>query len=130
MDVVSTDQHTVKPWFAGKLSFSPPVTDLAGRGYPLVGGRLEYIDGHPAAALVYRFRKHIINALVWPSAGSPAPETSTSIGGYNEIQWSDPEMTWAVVSDMNASGLKQFAQVLQSAGKSPGTEPGSMSHAD
>lgn len=126
-DVISTDKHTVKPWYAGRLSFSPPVEDFAARGYPLIGGRLDYVDGHQAAALVYRFRKHTINAFVWPAGGAPpSAETVTQLNGYNVVQWSDSEMTWAVVSDLNGEDLERFAGLLQTSEKSQSQEPSSM----
>lgn len=122
-DVISTDKHTVKPWYAGRLSFSPPVEDFASRGYPLVGGRLDYVDGHQAAALVYRFRKHTINAFVWPASGAPpSAETVTRLRGYNVVQWSDSEMTWAVVSDLNGEDLERFAGLLRTSEKSQAPE--------
>ncbi len=125
-DVISTDKHTVKPWYAGRLSFSPPVEDFAARGYPLVGGRMDYVDGHQAAALVYRFRKHVINAFVWPASGAPMPETTTRLNGYNVVQWSDSEMTWAVVSDLNGQDLERFAGLLRNSEGSSAAEPSSM----
>src|SRR5580704_11916510 len=108
-DVASTDQHTVKPWFDGKLDFAPTVKDLRESGFPLLGGRLDFIDGHPAAALVYGRQKHFLNLFAWPAA-SPSPKDiqSTQRNGYNVIQWSDGRMTFGVVSDLNETELREF----------------------
>jgi anti-sigma factor RsiW len=113
MDVVSTDQHTVKPWFDGKLDFAPPVRDLADQGYPLVGGRLDYVGGRNVAALVYQLRKHYINVFIWPDDGQQAklPE-SVSRQGYNVICQSSGGMRLCGVTDANADDLRQFMQLL------------------
>lgn len=108
LDVVSTDQHTVKPWFNGKIDFSPVVKDFAPQGFPLIGGRIEYISGRAVAALVYQRRKHIINLFTWPSTASDAKETRLSLNGYNELQWTDSSMTYWAVSDLGAAELRQF----------------------
>jgi anti-sigma factor (TIGR02949 family) len=110
-DVTSSDQHTVKPWFDGKLDFSPPVVDLAAQGYPLIGGRLDYLDGHPAAALVYRRNKHLINLFIWPSANS-APG-STTINGYHIYHWTQGGMAYWAVSDLNVPEMQTFVQLVQ-----------------
>jgi len=110
LDVPSSDQHTVKPWFAGKLDFSPPVKDVA--DFPLLGGRVEYFDGHAAAALVYGRRNHIINLFVWPS-GAPAPETSQTRNGYHLRSWSANGMTFWAVSDLNEAELAQFVSLYR-----------------
>jgi anti-sigma factor RsiW len=108
MDVVSTDQHTVKPWFIGKVDFSPPVFDLADMGFPLAGGRLERIDGRPAAALVYRRRLHSINLFVWPTTVAPLSEHSGSRDGYNAVSWSQGGLNFLAVSEIPEAELAQF----------------------
>jgi anti-sigma factor RsiW len=110
-DVVSTDQHTVKPWFNGRIDFAPPVKDLAADGFPLKGGRLDFIGGRPVAALVYQHDKHLIDLYVWPRAAGPdaAPE-STARNGYNVVHWSADGMALWAVSDLEAAQLAGFAE--------------------
>jgi anti-sigma factor RsiW len=109
LDVPSTDQHTVKPWFAGKLDFSPPVKEVD--GFPLLGGRIEYFEGHSAATLVYGRRAHIVNLFVWPSA--PTPESSQSRNGYQMRTWSANGMTFWAVSDLNPAELADFVALYR-----------------
>jgi anti-sigma factor RsiW len=112
-DVASTDQHTVKPWFAGKLDFSPPVTDFARADYPLVGGRLDYLQGHSVAALVYMHRKHIINVFVWPMASAHEELAPTvTQRGFHVIHGTHAGMAYWMVSDLNAVELATFARML------------------
>jgi anti-sigma factor RsiW len=112
-DVASSNQHTVKPWFDGRIDFAPPVKDLAASDYPLIGGRLDYLAGHPVAALVYRHAKHIIDLFIWPAAGTPsAPETAER-QGYNIIHWSHQGMSFWAVSDLEPSLLRRFAEEWQ-----------------
>jgi anti-sigma factor RsiW len=114
MDVVSTDQHTVKPWFDGRVDFSPPVSDFAADGYRLIGGRLDYLDRRPVAALVYQRRKHIVNVFVWPAAdGSQSAIQSAAHDGYHLLHWRRGAMNYWMVSDLNAQEMEVFAHLLR-----------------
>lgn len=111
-DVASSDQHTVKPWFSGKLDVAPPVVDLVADGFPLVGGRLDYIGGHEAAALVYRRHQHVINLFVWPARGeADASPLATSHEGYNLLHWTRAEMSFWAVSELNSAEIREFATI-------------------
>jgi anti-sigma factor (TIGR02949 family) len=114
-DVQSTDQHTVKPWFLGKLDFSPPVADFASIGFPLVGGRLDYLGGRPVAALVYERRKHTINVFVFPGRDGAFTRASTqSTRGFHVRHWVRQGMSFWAVSDLNETELSQFCDALKS----------------
>jgi anti-sigma factor RsiW len=114
LDVRSTDQHTVKPWFLGKLDFSPPVDDLAPLGFPLVGGRLDYLAGRSVAALVYQRRQHTINVFVWPGADSgEAPTDTRALRGFQVRHWTRRGMAFWAVSDLNDMELDQFVHALE-----------------
>jgi anti-sigma factor RsiW len=113
-DVRSTDQHTVKPWFLGKVDFSPPVEDLAAIGFPLTGGRLDYIAGRPAAALVYARSQHTINLFVWPEEPTGAGSMNgRSIRGFRVRHWTRGGLSFWAVSDLNDVELEQFTGALQ-----------------
>ena len=108
-EVASSDRHTIKPWFQGKLDFSPPVLDMTSAGFTLQGGRVDYIDDRAVAALTYVYKQHIVNAFVWPSQKARAPETSTS-KGFNLLHWDDGEMQIWLVSDVDTTELNRFSQ--------------------
>jgi anti-sigma factor RsiW len=111
-DVASSERHTVKPWLSSKLDFSPPVTDLAAEGFPLVGGRLDYLDRRPVAVLVYQRRKHVIDLFVWPDSEERSLATSLALSsrGYQVVHWTDRGMTFWAISDLNAAELKTFGE--------------------
>ncbi len=116
LDVPSSNQHTVKPWFDGRLDFAPPVKDLAAQGFPLIGGRLDYVAGRPAAALIYGRAKHIIELFVWPRANAAAAAPhQTARNGYNLIQWSSGQMNFWAVSDLNIEELGEFVREWRAA---------------
>jgi len=113
-DVQSTDQHTVKPWFLGKLDFSPPVTDLAQAGYPLTGGRLDYLAGRPVAALVYTRGQHAINLFVWPEASNAVRSSDArALRGFHVRHWVRGGMSYWAVSDVSDADLDEFVRALQ-----------------
>jgi anti-sigma factor RsiW len=115
-DVVSSDRHTVKPWFAGRVEFSPPVADLAAEGFPLSGGRLDYVAGHAAVALVYTRGAHVINVFVWPTTEPIAGAVASSDArGYQIVRWTSGGFSWWAVSDMAAPDLAEFARKLATA---------------
>ena len=113
VDVVSSDQHTVKPWFDGKLDYSPPVNDLKAEGFPLVGGRLDYLDSRPVAALVYRRHKHLINLYLWPSTSANSSMQTVTRQGYHIDHWTQSGMNYWAVSDVSPVDLSQFIGLIQ-----------------
>ena len=112
-DVETSDQHTVKPWFNGRLSFSPPTMDLASDGFPLEGGRVDYAGERAIAALVYGRRLHRIDLFVRPAAGEKAPPHYFERNGYNEISWTKDTFLFTAISDLNATELTAFTRLLQ-----------------
>jgi anti-sigma factor RsiW len=118
-DVISSNQHTVKPWFDGKIDFAPTVEDFATQGFPLSGGRLDYADGRPVAALVYRRREHIINLFTWPisDTGESAPRLEKR-QGYNLVHWTKAGMEYWAVSNLNGAELTKFAALVRDDGAS------------
>jgi anti-sigma factor RsiW len=116
-DVLTSDQHTVKPWLSARLDVSPPVRDLKDAGFPLVGGRLDYVEGHPAAAVVYQRAKHVINLFAWASAGKPDEGfRAERRQGFNVVTWRHDGITYYAVSDVEADQLAEFAKLVAQAG--------------
>jgi len=114
VDVESSDQHTVKPWLSSRLDFSPPVQDLAAEGFPLAGGRLDYVNGRTVAVLVYKRNKHWIDVFVAPAAGKPAGRSaSKAVNGFNVIGWTRAGLDFEAISDVGAGELATFADSLQ-----------------
>jgi anti-sigma factor RsiW len=115
-DVASTDQHTVKPWFTGKLDYSPVVIDLAAQGFPLVGGRLDYLGHHPVAALIYHADRHVINVFTWPTAyGLDGSDSGVAAHqGFHVLHWSQGGMTYWAVSDVSEDRLQRLSRLLGS----------------
>jgi anti-sigma factor RsiW len=117
-DVISTDQHTVKPWFNGRLDVSPPVIDLTSQGFTLIGGRLDYIDARAIGAIVYRRRQHIINLFVAQTASTESrPAKTETIQGFNIRRWSDRGLNYWAVSDIGADELAEFSEKFEAATK-------------
>ena len=113
VDVPSSDQHTVKPWFAGKLDFAPEVRDLEAQGFSLLGGRAEYLAGRRAAALVYRRRQHVINLFIWPGDSSGGAGASMSRNGYSVLHWTSGAMSYWAVSDASPTELERLRELYK-----------------
>ena len=111
-DVTSTDQHTVKPWFDGRVAFAPPVNDFSKENFPLIGGRLDVLQGQNVAALVYGRRKHFINVFVWPERAGEAEQYTGSKNGYNWISWKQGELRLCAVSDTNRDDLAALKDLI------------------
>jgi anti-sigma factor RsiW len=110
-DVLSSDQHTVKPWFDGRIDYAPPVRDFSTQGFPLIGGRLDYIHDRPVAALVYRRDKHLIDLYVWPDSSAASAPVLDARNGYNIVRWTEGGMAFRAVSDVEAAQLRDFAEL-------------------
>ena len=113
IQVVSSDTHTVRPWFNGRVEFAPPVKDLTAEGFPLAGGRLDYVDGHRVATLVYHRRKHTISVFVWPEhSGSSSSRPPARTEGLNVLSWTKDGMVWWAVSDLDPVELRELRALL------------------
>lgn len=120
LDIVSSDQHVVKPWFSGKIDFSPTVTDFALEKFPLLGGRLDYLDNRPVAALVYQRNQHTINLFVWPGAADKTvPPHEVQRQGYHLFRWRQRGLNYSAISDLNAEELGQFVRLVQDSAAAP-----------
>src|SRR5438874_12974007 len=113
-DVASSERHTVKPWLDAKLDFAPAVVDLSEKGFPLIGGRLDYLDNRPVAALIYQRRKHFLNLFVWPAGSDAARGAKTMTRqGYQLLHWVDSDFNYWVVSDVNGEELQEFKELFR-----------------
>jgi anti-sigma factor RsiW len=115
-DVASTNQHNVKPWFNGRVNLSPVVPALDSSGFTLVGGRLDYLSGHPVAAVVYGIRQHLINVYSWPGSGSDSSPSSETKQGYHLVHWKNGGVEYWVISDLNNTELSRFVGLLRAGG--------------
>lgn len=115
VDVETSDRHTVRPWFNGKIDFSPPVTDLVAQGFPLVGGRVDYFGGRVVAALVYRRNNHVLNLFIAPETDRFAHPVASNLDGYNFVSWSSGGLTFWAVSDATASEVGDFHALFSAA---------------
>ena len=122
-DVASTDQHTVKPWFSGKLDYAPPVRDFANRGFALMGGRIDYVEHRAVAVLVYQHKGHVINAFVWPATPADSSLRQHTRRGFNMIEWSAEGMRYWVVSDISLDDLKEFSRLTRAPPTPAGARP-------
>jgi anti-sigma factor RsiW len=111
LDIPSTDQHNVKPWFNGRLDYAPDVKDFAADGFALIGGRVDYLDHRPVAAMVYKHRQHIINLFAWPATAKPGKPAAAN--GYNLVVWNQAGMKYCAISDLNPRELQQFADLYR-----------------
>jgi anti-sigma factor RsiW len=114
--VRSSNQHTVKPWFQGRIDFSPPVVDLESAGFPLLGGRVETVDGRRVAAVVYGRRDHVIDVFIWPD-GDASPGDARTVRGFQERHWRAADMSLWAVSDLNGRELDDFVRAFQAAAR-------------
>ncbi|HEU0060310.1 MAG TPA: anti-sigma factor [Hyphomicrobiaceae bacterium] len=113
VQIASSESHTVKPWFNGRVEFAPTVKDLTAEGFPLIGGRLDFVDNRRIATLVYKRRRHVINVFMWPADGqNPKPPVSSMLQGYNTVTWTAGGITFWAVSDLNAKELGQLQGLL------------------
>jgi anti-sigma factor RsiW len=113
VDVPSSDQHTVKPWFQGKLNFAPSVPDLSADGFTLIGGRLDVVGGRPAAAIVYRRRQHVVNLWILAADGTQSQLKSSDLEGFHLLQWRTGGAVFWAVSDLNPAELREFAMLIR-----------------
>jgi anti-sigma factor RsiW len=119
-DVLSTDQHTVKPWFNGRLDVAPPVIDLTAQGFTLIGGRLDYVDGRTLGAVVYKRRSHVINLFVAQGASAEHRAKTETVQGFNIRRWSERGLNYWAVSDLGADELTEFGEKFEAAMRSAG----------